>query len=350
MFTHLHVHTEYSLLDGMSRIPKLVARAKELGMGSLAITDHGAMYGVIEFYLAAIEAGIKPIIGCEVYLAPNSRFGRSASDKNHYHLVLLAENKTGYQNLIQLVTKAHLEGFYYRPKIDKELLEQHHQGLIALSACVSGEIPRLIQEGRLEEAKQSALWYRQTFSDFYIEIQRHPIADLEQINQTLISMADELNIPLVATNDCHYVNKEDAATHDLLLCIGTNSSIYDDKRLKMPGDFFYFKSPQEMAELYQDIPQALENTERIAEKCNLKLEFGRLHLPEIDLPPGKTADQFLVDLCHQGLPQYYPQPTPEIKQRLQYELEVIEKTQHSIWSQGQRRCQYRPSLPGHHQH
>lgn len=327
MFTHLHVHTEYSLLDGMSRIPKLVARAKELGMGSLAITDHGAMYGAIEFYLAAIEAGIKPIIGCEVYLAPNGRFGRDASDKNHYHLILLAENKTGYQNLIQLVTKAHLEGFYYRPKIDKELLEQHHQGLIALSACVSGEIPRLIQQGRLEEAKQSASWYRQTFSDFYIEIQRHPIADLEQINQTLISMADELNIPLVATNDCHYVNKEDAATHDLLLCIGTNSSIYDDKRLKMPGDFFYFKSPQEMAELYQDIPQALENTERIVEKCNLKLEFGRLHLPEIELPPGKTADQFLVDLCHQGLPQYYPQSTLEIKQRLQYELEVIEKTQ-----------------------
>ena len=327
MFTHLHVHTEYSLLDGMSRIPQLIARAKELGMDSLAITDHGAMYGAIEFYLAAIEAGIKPIIGCEFYLAPNSRFGRNASDKNHTHLVLLAKNKTGYQNLIQLASKAQLEGFYYRPRVDKELLEQQHQGLIALSACVSGEIPRLIQEGRLEEAKQAALWYRQTFDDFYLEIQRHPIPELEQINQTLISISDELDIPLVATNDVHYVKKEDASTHDLLLCIGTNSSIYDDKRIKLPGDFFYFKSPQEMAELYRDIPQALENTERIAEKCNLKLEFGRLHLPEIELPPGKTADQFLADLCYQGLPNYYPQPATEIKQRLQYELEVIEKTQ-----------------------
>ncbi len=258
MFTHLHVHTEYSLLDGMCRIPQLVARAKELGMDSLAITDHGTIYGAIEFYLAAIEAGIKPIIGCEVYLAPDSRFGRNASDKTHCHLILLAENRKGYHNLIQLVTKAHLEGFYYRPKVDKELLEQHHQGLIALSACAGGEIPRLIQEGRLEEAKQAALWYRQTFGDFYLEIQRHPIPELEQINQVLISMSDELGLPLVAANDTHYVNKEDAPTHDLLLCIGTNSSIYDEKRIKMPGDFFYLKSPQEMAELYRDIPQAIE--------------------------------------------------------------------------------------------
>jgi len=327
MFTHLHVHTEYSLLDGMSRIPQLIARAKELGMDSLAITDHGAMYGAIKFYLAAIEAGIKPIIGCEFYLAPNSRFGRSASDKNHYHLVLLARNQEGYHNLTQLATKAQLEGFYYRPRVDKELLEQHNQGLIALSACISGEIPRLILRGSLEEAKQAALWYRQTFGDFYLEIQRHPIPELERVNQVLISMADELDIPLVATNDIHYVNKEDSSTHDLLLCIGTNSSICDDKRIKLAGDFFYFKSPQEMRELYQDIPQALENTERIAEKCNLKFEFGRLHLPEIGLPPKKTADQYLADLCHQGLHRYYPQPSPEIKQRLQYELEVIEKTQ-----------------------
>jgi len=315
------------LLDGMCRIPQLVSRARELGLDSLAITDHGVMCGAIEFYLAAIEAGIKPIIGCEVYLAPNSRFSRDASDKNNYHLILLARNQTGYRNLIQLTTKAHLEGFYYRPRVDKELLEQHHQGLIALSACTSGEIPRLVLEGRLEEAKQAALWYQQTFGDFYLEIQRHPIPELERINQVLIPMGIELGIPLVATNDVHYVNQEDASAHDLLLCIGTNSSIYDEKRLKMAGNFFYLKSPQEMAELYQDIPQALENTERIAEKCNLKLEFGRLHLPEIELPPGKTADQFLADLCYQGLPQYYPQPTPQIKQRLDYELEVIEKTQ-----------------------
>jgi len=327
MFSHLHVHSQYSLLDGMCRIPHLVARARELGMDSLAITDHGVMYGAIEFYLAAKEAGLKPIIGCEVYLAPNSHFSRDASDKNNYHLILLAKNQTGYRNLIQLVTKAHLEGFYYKPRVDKELLEQYHQGLIALSGCIVGEVPRLILEGRLEEAKEAALWYKQTFGDFYLEIQRHPIAELEQINQDLISMSRELDIPLVATNDVHYINQEDASSHDLLLCIGTNSSIYDEKRIKMAGDFYYLKSPQEMAELYQDIPQALENTERIADMCSLKLEFGRLHLPEVDLPEGKTADQFLAELCHQNLSKYYPHPTLEIKQRLDYELEVIKQTQ-----------------------
>jgi len=296
-------------------------------MDSLAITDHGAMYGVIEFYQAAREAGIKPIIGCEIYLAPDSRRSRNAGDKNNYHLILLAKNQTGYQNLIQLVTKAHLEGFYYKPRADKELLTQYHEGLIALTSCIVGEVPQLIREGRLEEAKQAALWYQQTFGDFYLEIQRHPIPELEQINQTLIAMSSELNIPLVATNDVHYINREDASAHDLLLCIGTNSSIHDEKRLRMAGDFFYLRSPQEMAELFQDLPQALENTERIAEMCDLKLEFGRLHLPEIGLPEGKTADQFLAELCHQNLPRYYPELTPEIEQRLDYELEVIEKTQ-----------------------
>ncbi len=327
MFTHLHVHTEYSLLDGMCRIPQLVARAKELGMEALAVTDHGVLYGAIQFYSAAREAGIKPIIGCEVYIAPGSRFSRSAGDKNNYHLVLLAKDQTGYQNLIQLITKAHLEGFYYRPRMDKELLEQHHQGLIALTSCVAGEVPRLVLEGRHEEAKQAALWYKKTFDHFYLEIQRHPIPKLEQINQALVPMGDELDIPLVATNDVHYVNKEDAPAHDLLLCIGTNSSIYDEKRKKMAGDFFYLRSPQEMAELFQDIPQALDNTERIANMCHLELEFGRLYLPEIELPKGKTADQFLADLCYEGLPKFYPQPSPEIRERLAYELEVIKKTQ-----------------------
>jgi DNA polymerase-3 subunit alpha len=327
MFSHLHVHTEYSLLDGMCRIPQLMERARELGMESLAITDHGSMYGAIQFYLAAREAGIKPIVGCEVYVAPNSRFGREAADKNHSHLVLLAQNQTGYQNLIQLTTKANLEGFYYRPRVDKELLEQHHDGLIALSACLAGEIPKLVLGGQLEEAKQTALWYQQTFGDFYLEIQRHPIAELERLNQALIEMSNELDLPLVATNDVHYINREDAASHDLLLCIGTNTSIHDEKRIKMAGDFYYLKSPEEMAEAYKDIPQALENTGRIAEMCNLKLEFGRLHLPEIDLPQDKNADQFLADLCHQSLSRYYPQPTPEIEQRLDYELEVIKQTQ-----------------------
>ncbi len=327
MFTHLHIHTQYSLLDGMCRISQLVSRAKDLGMDSLAITDHGVVYGVIEFYLAAREAGIKPIIGCEFYVAPNSRFGREAGDKNHCHLVLLAKNQTGYHNLIQLATKAQLEGFYYKPRVDKELLQQYHDGLIALSACISGEVPRLVLEGRLQEAEEAALWYKRVFNDFYLEIQRHTIPELEQINQGLISLSSVLDIPLVATNDVHYVNQEDASAHDLLLCIQTNSSVYDEKRVKMAGDFFYLKSPQQMAELFKDIPEALENTERIAQMCNLKLEFGRLHLPEVELPEGKTADQFLADLCHQSLQRYYPQPTPEIKERLDYELEVIRQTQ-----------------------
>ncbi len=327
MFTHLHVHTEYSLLDGMCRIPHLVARAKELGMDSLAITDHGVMYGAIQFYLAAREVGIKPIIGCEVYITRDNRANRNAGEKSTYHLVLLAKNQTGYRNLIQLTTKAHLEGFYYKPRLEKEMLAEYHQGLIALSSCIASEVPSLILSGRIDDAKEAALWYKETFGDFYLEIQRHPIPELELVNQGLIAISHETGIPLVATNDVHYLHPEDAPTHDLLLCIRTNTSIYDEKRIKMAGDFFYLKSPQEMAELYHDLPEALENTERIAEMCNLKLEFGRLHLPEIELPPEKTADQFLADLCYEGLPRYYPDAPPEIKQRLDYELEVIRKTQ-----------------------
>jgi DNA polymerase-3 subunit alpha len=327
MFTHLHVHTEYSLLDGMCRIPQLVRKAREMGMDSLAITDHGVMYGAIEFYREARENGIKPIIGCEIYIAPDSRFGRTAADKNNYHLILLVKDKTGYQNLIQLVTKAHLEGFYYKPRVDKELLERHHEGLIALSACLAGELSQLIQSRRYDDARQAALWYRQTFGDFYLEIMRHPITEMEAVNNYLIQMGRELDIPLVATNDTHYINREDASAHDLLLCIGTNTTIHDDKRLKMAGDFFYLKSPEEMTELFKDIPDALKNTERIAGMCNLDFEFGRLHLPEIELPEGKTADQFLADLCREGLPRYYPDLTPEIEKRLEYELDVIEKTE-----------------------
>jgi DNA polymerase-3 subunit alpha len=326
MFTHLHVHTEYSLLDGMCRIPQLIARAKEMGMDSLAITDHGAMYGAIQFYLASKTAGIKPIIGCEVYVAPKSRFGRSTADKNNYHLVLLVKNLTGYNNLIQLITKAHLEGFYYKPRVDKKLLEEFSEGLIALSACLAGEVSAMILNGRLEEAKQATLWYKKTYDDFYLEIQRHPIAELEQVNKALVNIANELDVKLVATSDVHYVNKSDATTHDILLCIGTNSSIYDEKRMKMAGDFFYLKSPQEMSELYKDIPQAIENSGKISEMCHLELEFGRLHLPEIDLPDDKTADQFLADLCYQNLPRFYPHTSQEIKERLNYELEVIKKT------------------------
>jgi len=327
MFTHLHVHTEYSLLDGMCRITPLVNKAKEMGMNSLAITDHGVMYGVIEFYQAARDAGIKPIIGCEIYIAPNARTSRNAGDKNNYHLILLAKDKVGYQNLIQLTTKAHLEGFYYRPRVDNALLEQHNQGLIALSACLAGEVSQLILSRRYDEAKQAALWYKKTFGDFNLEIMRHPITELEAVNKQLIQMGVELEIPVVATNDTHYINREDASTHDLLLCIGTNTTIHDEKRLKMAGDTFYLRSPEEMAELFRDVPMALENTGLIADKCNLDLDFGRLHLPEIELPDGKTADQFLAELCRQNLRQYYPSPTPEIEQRLEYELDVIKTTQ-----------------------
>jgi len=327
MFTHLHVHTEYSLLDGLCRIPQLIARTKELGMTSLAITDHGSMYGVIDFYTAAKEASIKPIIGCETYVAENNRQSRNASDKNLYHLVLLARNHKGYQNLIQLITKAHLEGFYYKPRVDKELLAEHHEGLIALSACAHGELPRLILEGRFEEAATQARWYKETFNDYYLEIQRHPMPELEKINEGLLSLSSQLNIPIVATNDVHYINKEDAPLQELLLCIQTNTSIYDEKRLKMAGDFFYLKSPEEMAELFADLPQALENTQKIADMCQLELEFGRLHLPRVDLPKSKTADDYLAELCWQGLKQRYPSPTPEIEQRLSYELEVIKQTQ-----------------------
>ncbi|MBI4181051.1 MAG: DNA polymerase III subunit alpha, partial [Chloroflexi bacterium] len=327
MFTHLHVHTEYSLLDGMCRIPQLVTRAKELGMDSLAITDHGVMHGAIQFYLAAKEAGIRPIIGSEVYIAQDSHLNHNTGGKRPFHLVLLAKNQTGYRNLLQLTTKAHLEGFYYKPRLDKELLQEYHQGLIAISACIAGEVPQLILQGRLDEAKQAALWYQQTFGDFYLEIQRHPIPELEVINKGLITINTELDIPLVATNDVHYIKQEDAAAHDLLLCIGTNSSVNDDKRVKMAGDFFYLKSPEEMAELYRDIPQAIENTGRITEMCNLKLDFGRLHLPQIEIPEGKTPDQFLADLCYQGLPQYYPNPSAAIKERLDAELAVVRETQ-----------------------
>jgi DNA polymerase-3 subunit alpha len=325
MFTHLHVHTEYSLLDGLCSIPRLISRAKELGMDCLAITDHGAMYGVIEFYLAAKEAGVKPILGCEFYVAPLGRHSREAADKNPYHLILLAKDKQGYQNLIQLTTRSHLEGFYYKPRVDRELLAEHHEGLVALSGCLQGEIPRLILEGRADEARKAALWYKELFGDFYLELQRHPIAELEQINAELIAIGGELEIPLVATNDVHYVLRDDAYSHELLLCIQTNSTIYDEKKMGL-GDSFYLRSDEEMAELFPDLPQTLENSQRIAEICHLELEFGRLLLPEVVTPPGKTADDYLGELCREGLKRRYPEVPTEVAERLEYELEVIRKT------------------------
>ena len=314
------------MLDGMCRIPQLIAKTKELGMDSLAITDHGAMYGVIDFYTAAKEAGIKPIIGCEVYVAQTDRHGRDPAHKNHYHLTLLAKNEKGYHNLIQLVTKSYLAGFYYKPRVDKELLELHHDGLIALSGCTHGELAQLILASQLDEAAKVASWYKEVFDDYYLEIQPHPIPELEQINQELIPLSAKLNIPLVATFDVHYIDKKDASAHELLLCIQTNTSIYDEKRLKMAGDFLYLKSPEEVEQLLGDLPQAIENTQGIADMCQLELDFTKLHLPQVTLPQGKTADSFLAELCWQGLEKRYPEPTSEVKERLSYELDVIQKT------------------------
>ncbi|MDP2953406.1 MAG: DNA polymerase III subunit alpha, partial [Chloroflexota bacterium] len=325
MFTHLHLHTEYSLLDGLCRIPSLVRRTREMGMESLAITDHGVLYGAMAFYREAKAAGIRPILGCEVYLSPLGRTSRE--DKSPHHLILLARNNEGYRNLIQLVSKAHLEGFYYKPRVDRELLERHSQGLIALSACLHGELARMVLQGRREDAAQTALWYKNVFSDFYLELQDHAIPDQPRANRELVSLGHELGIPLVATNDVHYIEPKDAKTQDVLLCIQTNTTIHDEKRLKMADESFYLRSPQEMAALFPELPEAAANTQRIAEACSLELEFGRRHLPEIELPPGLTPDGYLEQLCRQGLHQRYREVTAEIEARASYELEVIRQTQ-----------------------
>jgi DNA polymerase-3 subunit alpha len=310
----------------MCRIPQLIARTKELGMDSLAITDHGSMYGVVDFYVAAKEAGIKPIIGCEVYVAETDCRSREPARKTPNHLTLLAKNAEGYHNLLQLVTKSHLEGFYYKPRVDKELLKLHHEGLIALSGCGHGELARLILEGRKDELAGVATWYKEIFGDYYLEIQRHPIPELEQINQELISLSNQLSIPPVATFDVHYVDKKDATAHELLLCIQTNTSVYDEKRLKMAGDFFYLKSPEEVEQLFTDLPQAVKNTQAIADMCQLELDFTKLHLPQVELPQGKNADDFLAELCWQGLEKRYQEPDTDVTERLSHELDVILKT------------------------
>jgi DNA polymerase-3 subunit alpha len=327
MFTHLHVHTDYSLLDGMCRIPDVVASARELGMDCLAITDHGALYGIITFYGEAVQAGIKPILGCEVYVAQADMRGRQPADKSSNHLVLLAKDDTGYRNLLRLATAAQLDGFYYRPRVDKDLLAQHSQGLIALSSCPQGELGRLILENRLEDAEKAAKWYKDVFGDFYLELQHHDIPELTQINRELIALSRRLDCPVVATNDVHYVRKEDAYAHDILLCIQTNNTIHNDKRHKMADDSFYLKSPQEMADLFAEVPEALENTGRIADMCDLRLDFGRLHLPSIDVPSGKTPDDYLAEVSLGGLTARYPDTPPQAVERLEYELSVIRETE-----------------------
>ena len=325
MFTHLHVHSEYSLLDGLCRIPDLVARAKALGMNSIALTDHGVMYGVIQFYRAAREAGIKPLLGCELYVAPRDRKQKEAADKSPYHITLLAKNETGYRNITQLNSRAHLEGFYYKPRVDRELLTQYHEGVIALSGCLQGEVPRLLLEGRADEARAAAMWYKETFGDFYFEIQRHPLPDLEKVNPQLIALGRELDIPLVATNDVHYTLKEDSHTHELLLCVQRNTTIYDEKRYIM-GETFYLTSEEEMRSLFADIPDAVDNTQRVADMCHVELEFGRQLLPEVELPQGMDAAGYLEKLCRDGMARRYGTPSPQLGERLDYELMVIRKT------------------------
>jgi DNA polymerase-3 subunit alpha len=285
------------------------------------------MYGVIDFYKAAKDVGIKPIIGCELYIAPRDHCSREATEKSNFHITLLAMNYCGYSNLVRLVTLANTEGFYYKPRIDKQLLSDYKEGLVLLSGCAQGELGRLILQNRTQDAEESAAWYRDNFQHYYIEIQRHPIPEIEKINDGLLKLARKLDIPTVATNDVHYINREDSDIHDVLLCIGTNSLVNDERRLKMDGDYFYLKSGQEMAEQYADLPEAIANTAVIDKLCNLEIEFGKPHLPQIDLPPGKTSQSHLSVLCWRGLKERLPEADIEAEKRLEYELEVIEKTQ-----------------------
>ena len=326
-FAHLHVHTEYSLLDGSNKIKEYVERVKELGMNSAAITDHGVMYGVIDFYRAARAAGIKPILGCEVYVAPNSRFDReiSGGEDRYYHLVLLAENNTGYANLMKIVSKGFVEGYYYKPRVDKQVLREYSEGIIALSACLAGEVQRYLTKGLYEEAKKAALEYRDIFGEgnYFLELQDHGIPEQALVNQRLLQMSEELGIELVVTNDVHYTYAEDAKPHDILLCIQTGKKLSDENRMRYEGGQYYVKSPEEMARLFPYALQALDNTQRIADRCNVEIEFGVTKLPKYEVPDGMTSWEYLNKLCFEGLEKRYGNPTQELKDRLTYELNTI---------------------------
>ena len=326
-FAHLHVHTEYSLLDGSNKIKEYVARAKELGMNSAAITDHGVMYGVIDFYREARKQGINPILGCEVYVAPNSRFDREVTggDDRYYHLVLLAENNEGYENLTKIVSKGFVEGYYYKPRVDKELLRTYHKGIIALSACLAGEVPRYLTKGMYEEAKDRALEYQEIFGkgNYFLELQDHGIPDQQLVNQQLMKLSQETGIELVATNDVHYTYADDAKAHDILLCIQTGKKLSDENRMRYEGGPYYVKSEEEMAALFPYARQALENTQKIADRCSVEIEFGVTKLPKYDVPEGYTSWEYLQKLCYEGLDQRYRTPSQELKDRLAYELDTI---------------------------
>ena len=326
-FTHLHVHTEYSLLDGSNKIKEYVARVKELGMDSAAITDHGVMYGVIDFYRAAREAGINPILGCEVYVAPGSRFDKDTGtgEDRYYHLVLLAENNKGYSNLMKIVSKGFVEGFYYKPRVDMELLREYHEGIIALSACLAGEVSRYLTRGMYEDAKAAALRYQDIFGkgNFFLELQDHGISEQQEVNRQLLRMHQETGIDLVATNDVHYTTAEDADPHDILLCLQTGKKLADEDRMRYEGGQYYVKSPEEMERLFPYALEALENTHKIAERCHVEIEFGVTKLPKYDVPEGYTSWEYLNKLCFDGLSERYHPVTQELKDRLEYELSTI---------------------------
>ena len=328
-FVHLHTHTEYSLLDGSNKIKEYAARVKELGMEAAAITDHGAMFGVIDFYRAARAEGIKPILGCEVYVAPNSRFDKelTGGEDRYYHLVLLAETNEGYANLVKIVSKGYVEGFYYRPRVDMEVLEQYHKGIIALSACLAGEVQRYIVKGLYDEARKTALKYEGIFGkgNYFLELQDHGIPEQKTVNQALLRMSRELEIPLAATNDIHYTNAEDAKPHDILLCIQTAKKLQDEDRMRYEGGQYYVKSQEEMEALFPYAKEALENTGKIAERCNVEIEFGVTKLPKFDVPEGYTSWEYLNKICFEGLKERYPSDDGTRKERLEYELGVIKR-------------------------
>ena len=326
-FTHLHVHTEYSLLDGSNKIREYVKRVKELGMDSAAITDHGVMYGVIDFYKACKEVGIKPVIGCEVYVAPGSRFDREqgAGDDRYYHLILLAENNTGYANLMKIVSRSFTEGYYYKPRVDEALLREFHEGIIASSACLAGEVARAIVRDDLPAADKAAQKYLDIFGEgnFFLELQDHGYADQQKVNRALVSMSERLGIPLIATNDIHYTYADDVEAHDILLCIQTGKKLSDENRMRYPGGQFYVKNEMEMRALFPYAQEALDNTQRIADRCNVEIEFGVTKLPHFEVPEGYDSWTYLNKLCDDGMKERYPDDDGTLRERLTYELETI---------------------------
>ena len=327
-FVHLHVHSEYSLLDGSSRVKKLPKKAKELGMNSIALTDHGVMFGIIDFYKACKEEGVKPILGCEIYVAPRNLTQKEGKqDAANYHLILLAKNNEGYKNLMKIDSLAYVDGFYYKPRIDYENLKKYSEGIIALSACLGGEVQQHILHNDYEEAKRKAYLYEEIFGkgNFFLEIQDHGIEEQKKVNQVLYKLSEETQIPLVATNDVHYIEKEESKAHEILVCIQTGKTIDDDNKLEFASDEFYLKSEDEMKSLFPEKLEAIENTQKVADMCNVEFDFNVTHLPKFDTPEGYDSKGYLRYLCNKGLNRLYPNAGDVEKERLEYELSVIEE-------------------------